>query len=197
MGTRGAFGVIIGEKEKIGYNQFDSYPSGRGIEVLHWLQTADFVEVERLAEACRLVDESTPPKPADVKRLKSVTDLGVSEQSTDDWYCLTRDTHGDIEAMLSCGYILDYHDFPLDSLFCEWGYIVDLDQYVFEVYIGFQNEEHHEGRFASRAKKPDDWEPKYEGDQFWWPIRLIASYPLDNLPSNEEFLALENTEVLA
>ena len=38
MGTRGAFGVIIGEKEKIGYNQFDSYPEGKGIDNLQWLR---------------------------------------------------------------------------------------------------------------------------------------------------------------
>jgi hypothetical protein len=197
MGTRGAFGVIIGEKEKIGYNQFDSYPSGKGIENLRWLREAKLGDVRRAAAVCNLVDDSTPPTPADVEWLKSVTDLAVSNQSTDDWYCLTRETHGDIEAMLSCGYIHDFHEFPLESLFCEWAYIVDLDANVFEVYEGFQQKKHREGRFADRAKKPRGWEPAYQGDVFWYPVKLIASYPLDDLPSDEEFLALEREEALA
>jgi hypothetical protein len=194
MGTRGAFGVIINEKEKIGYNQFDSYPSGKGVENLEWLRTADFNKLEELAEACKLVDDDVKPTPDDVKKLKPYTDLQVSEQSTDDWYCLTRHTQGRIDKMLESGYIYDMHNFPLDSLFCEWGYMLDLDQYVFEVYEGYQQKPHSEGRFAGRAEKPADWEPRYNGDVFWYPIKLIARYSLDMLPGNEDFLALESRE---
>lgn len=186
MGTRGAFGVIIGEKEKIGYNQFDSYPEGCGIENLQWLRDADPVELKRLATEARVVsDELGKPTPEDVKNLAATTDLGVSNQTTDDWYCLTREAHGHIGKMLDSGYVYDSSTFPLDSLFCEWAYIVDLDGGVFEVYEGFQKEPHQEGRFADRLADPE----KSASDQEYYPVKLVASWPLDDLPSDDEFLA--------
>lgn len=179
MGTRGAFGVVIGEQEKIGYNQYDSYPGGYGLENLQWLRGADLDRVRALAQAAVVVDDSRKPTPEQVKTLAVVTNLGVSEQSTDDWYCLTRATHGHIGLMLECGYINDSSSFPLDSLFCEWAYIVDFDQNVFEVYEGFQKDLPTKGR----------WAGKTIGENEYKAVELIASWPLDALPSDEEFLA--------
>ena len=223
MGTRGAFGVIIGEQEKIGYNQFDSYPDGKGIEILSWLNGImqhrrisksmgieprpddpmdEVAKFRRLAEACRLVDDDTPITDEDCDRLRGFWDTGVS--TGEDWYAMTRDTHGSLELMLRVGYIYDSHKFPLDSLFCEWAYIVDFDNEVFEVYEGFQKERPTKGRWAGRptdeenaenykahlalAKKQgrDPWDtevPKYKA------VELVASWSFDDLPTQEEFLA--------
>jgi hypothetical protein len=188
MGTRGAFGVIIGEKEKLAYNHFDSYPEGKGIEVLQWLRDADMKAVRRLSAKARVIDPETKPTAEDKKRLKPYTDLGVSKQSEDDWYCLTRSSQGDMSAMLDSGYVLDAGDFPLDSLFCEWAYIIDLDTNGFEVYRGFQEKDHKAGRFGSRASR-NGWKPEYKGQQYFAPIALAKSWPLDALPSDEDFLA--------
>lgn len=208
MGTRGAFGVIIGEQEKIGYNQFDSYPDGMGIENLRWLRDADLDEVRRLAQAAKVVSNDTPPTAKEVKALAAFTNLGVSEQSTKDWYCLTHQTHGYIGEMLACGYIDDSHLFPLDSLFCEWAYLVDFDRNVFEVYEGFQKDLPQRGHWAGRPTAKED-ETNYvlhlkacakEGRlpyrpevSEWKAVELIASWPLDALPSDEEFLAKTRT----
>lgn len=208
MGTRGAFGVIIGEKEKLAYNHFDSYPDGKGIEVLRWLRNViedDNLDVVRkLAEEARVVGDETPPTDEDKARLKGSTDLSVAGQSEDDWYCLLRGIQGDLQAMLESGYIYDAGDFPLDSLFCEWGYIVDLDRNVFEVYQGFQAARPKRGRWKGRptakeneanykahleyAKKVGR-EPWREKTPDYKAIELIASWPLDALPSDEHFLA--------
>jgi hypothetical protein len=205
MGTRGAFGVIIGEQEKIGYNQFDSYPDVQGIENLHWLRDANLAEVRKLAETAKVVDNDTKrPTKAEQADLKEYAVTSVSEQSPEDWYCLTRQTHGHIGAMLECGYIEDHHTFPLDSLFCEWAYIVDFDANVFEVYGGFQEQVPTKGRWAGRPTAEEDtalykehlyWCSKNDRDP-WMPevsqykaVELLASWPLDALPSDEEFLA--------
>lgn len=203
MGTRGAFGVIIGEQEKIGYNQYDSYPSGKGLDVLRFLRAADLGFLRTQARQLRVVDETSKPTPEDVAALAEWTDLGVSEQSTDDWYCLTRRSHGDLGEMLRAGYVLDSSKFPLDSLFCEWGYIVDLDEHVFEVYEGFQKQPPKAGRWAGRPTQEEATEA-YKEHLYWcaknnrqpWmsetpeygAIELIASWPLDKLPSDVEFL---------
>lgn len=200
MGTRGAFGVIIGEKEKIGYNQYDSYPSGKGLENLRFVASELWSTYSRekwvkLAKDCRLVSDKRKPTKVDKDRLRAFTDLSVSEQSLDDWYCLTRQTHGSIEWMLRCGYILDSHDFPLDSVFCEWGYMIDFDKETFEVYRGFQSEPHLAGRFAGRLTEDDLQEQR---DRYhrppYYEIALIASYPFEDLPSPSEFLKLGQEE---
>lgn len=216
MGTRGVFGVIIGEQEKIGYNQYDSYPGGYGVQNLTWLRAVmaedRLDEIKKLAADCRLVSDDTPPKPRDVKALKEFTNLGVSEQSTKDWYCLTYSTHGNIEDMLRCGHIHDYASFALDSLFCEWGYILDLDQEVFEVYEGFQKELPTAGRWAGRPTADEDLEsfknhllfchregrvPWRSEESEYKAIELIRSYPLSDLPTEEEFIQIERGEEAA
>lgn len=194
MGTRGAFGVVTGEgAEMIGYNQYDSYPSYGGVENLKKIRAeiaANGTErLATLARDARLVSDAVRPTAADVDALKEWTDLDVSERSVDDWYCLTRRTHGDIIAQLECGYILDSASFPLDSLFCEWAYLLNLQDGTFEVYQGFQDKPHADGRFADRNPRPVDWTPTYQGERYLYPVRLVASFPLEALPSDDDFLA--------
>lgn len=211
MGTRGAFGVIVGEIAKIGYNQYDSYPEGKGVENLRWLReevaAGRLEKIRKAAAECRVVSDAIKPTPEDIKKLAGVTNLGVSEQSTDDWYCLTRDTHGSIEQMLSCGYIEDHSNFPLDSLFCEWGYIVDLDANKLEVYTGFQKELPTKGRWAGRPTAEEDEEDyaahlawcKENNRDPWKPLiseykacERIGLYSLFKLPTDENFVRLMN-----
>jgi hypothetical protein len=203
MGTRGAFGFILGESEKIAYNHFDSYPDGKGLDVLRFVRGADLPYLRQQAEELKVVGD-TPPTPEDVEALKPWTDLGVSEQSTEDWYCLTRGMQGDLGETLNSGYMLDGSDFPLDSLFCEWAYIVDLDQNVFEVYKGFQENLPTKGRWAGRPTAEEDAanfkahieyakkqgrEPWQEETSKYKAVELIASWPLTALPSDDQFLA--------
>lgn len=176
MGTRGFTGFVVNGTEKIAYQQYDSYPSGVGAEVLAFLKT--YPELLAKARDLKVVNEDSKPSAADVEALRPWTDLGVSRGSTDDWYCLTRQSHGDPAAILQCGYLLDAHEFAQDSLFCEWGYLIDLDAMAFEVYKGFQKQSHNSGRFAHR-----------EGEGEYYPVALLVSYPLASLPDEEQFLA--------
>lgn len=207
MGTRGAFGVIINEREKIAYNHFDSYPDGKGVEVLGWLRNAiaddNLPVIRKLAEEARLVSDETPPTAKDKERLKPFTNLGVSEQSDDDWYCLLRETQGDLQLTLESGYIEDASNFPLDSLFCEWAYIIDLDNEVLEVYKGFQRALPEKGRWAGRPTELEDAE-SYRNHLKWCEannrepfrpevseykaIEMIASYPFSDLPTDTQFI---------
>ena len=204
MGTRGAFGVIIGEEEKIAYNHFDSYPDGKGVEVLAWLRGANLTKVREQAAKARVVQEDSKPTPEDVEALKAYTNLGVSEQSTDDWYCLLRDAQGDLGATLESGYVLDGSDFPLDSLFCEWAYILDLDRDVFEVYKGFQKKLPTKGRWKGRPTKAEDEanhklhieQSAKQGREPWRPerseykaVELVAGWSLKALPTQKQFLS--------
>ena len=189
MGTRGFIGFVADEREAITYNQFDSYPSGVGVDVLGWLRFAaqDVPALRGKVKALQVVENSSEPTAEDVERLSGFADLNVSEKDPREWYVLLRETQGNPARMLQAGVVLDASDFPLDSLFAEWGYVVDLDREVFEVYEGFQRRPHTKGRFASRGGQ------RYGDKGFmgggYYPVALARSWPLPELPTQEEFLA--------
>lgn len=189
MGTRGFITFVADGVEKTAYNHCDSYPGGLGVDVLTFLRanrhelTCDRHSQQSgsapdLIRKLRVVDPGSTPTPADVQRLSQFANLNVSTRSADDWYVLLRETQGDPAAMLTAGVIEDAKDFPLDSLFAEYGYVVDIDARTFEAYEGFQHDTHDKGRFAAR-----------QGREGYAPVALAKSWPLDSLPSDEEFLA--------
>lgn len=185
MGTRGFVGFVSGGETKVAYNHFDSYPGGLGITMLDWLSVADFTEAAAQALALRVVDPESTPTPEDVVRLSNHLNLGVDGGHPGDgpsWYQLLRGTQGSPSLMLAAGVVEDASDFPGDSLFAEYGYVADFDAQVFEVYAGFQKEPHTEGRFSAM-------EPKVKVTGMYYPVRLIGSWPLSNLPSGDDFLA--------
>jgi hypothetical protein len=167
MGTRGFVGFVADDEEKISYNQFDSYPTGLGASVMLWAERVDLAAARKEAEALRVVTDTEPPTKADIRRLRPYMDDSTADPP--DWYALLRGTQGNPEAILACGYIEDASEFPMDSLFAEWGYMVNFDTGQLEIYRGFQEKPHHGGRFADREQARDGF----------WPVKLIATFPLD------------------
>lgn len=186
MGTRGFVGFVVDDQEKIAYNHSDSYPSGLGSDVLGWLYSAsrDVDAMREQVRNLRVVDPSSRATDEDVQRLRAFANERVSTRDLHDWYVLLHSTQGDPAAMLRAGVIEDAHSFPADSLMCENGYLVDLDSERFEAYVGFQKEPHTVGRFANRPI-----EDYTEGIGPYYPVRLVASWSLTGLPSQDTFLA--------
>lgn len=192
MGTRGGFGVRADGVDKIGYNQFDSYPEGKGVEFLRTLKTLvaeiGMDGLRQKARDLRVVSDKTPPTPEDIERLKPYTNLGVSEQSTQDWYCLTRESHGKLDKILECGYILDSADFMLDSLFCEWAYVANLDTGKLEVYKGFVKGKPGRGRFANIEPTWSEHDLQQPVEERYFPVSLVAEFDLESLPDEDQFI---------
>ena len=109
---------------------------------------------------------------------------GADDRRARDWYWLLRDLQGDPAAILDAGYALEAVEFPLDSLNAEWGYVVDVDAGTFEIYRGLQRLPHDKGRFARRGGM---LHVILDG---FYPVALAASWPLDALPTEEEFLTV-------
>jgi len=70
----------------------------------------------------------------DIEKLVKYKDLSVISKTTDDWYCLLRDTQWSLIKTLEAGYVdSEYHFSKQDSnpintdLFTEYIYIADLD----------------------------------------------------------------------
>jgi hypothetical protein len=191
MGTRGVIGFVVDGQEKLTYNHFDSYPSGVGYEVLNWLRTLSGSKLDEVwdkAKALTLVNADDKPTPGQIEALKTYADQGVSTNQLDDWYVLLRQAQGSLGAFLDAGYAPDSHEFPLDSLFCEWAYVIDFDQIVFEVYKGFQKVQPTEGRWKDAERLPNH---RGDGPSDYWPVQRVGVWSLERLPDDAEFLALD------
>ena len=196
MGTRGFVGFVADEKDTITYNHFDSYPSAVGVHTLKFVrrlaEDGETLEKYRvLARDIQHVDDDVPPTREDVVRLAQFANLGVSQRNLyTEWYGLLRETQGSAQATLECGVAENAAEFPKDSLFCEWGYLIDFDNQKFEVYRGFQTDPVTEGRWAGLVAAP-----RYEGDtNAYKAVKLVASYDFYDLPSNTEFMELDKEE---
>lgn len=197
MGTRGLLGFVIDGQLKAAYNHFDSYPGGLGLGVLEFARQvtttgAATAHAERV-RSLRVVSDETPVTAEDVEKLRQWTNgnVGGSVGDLPSWYQLLRETQGDPEAILSAGYLEDAASFAEDSLFCEWGYVLDFDRCVLEVYQGFQQQPPTEGRWAVKDPTPTAEQVKRQErlGHHYWPISRVAEFPFERLPEPEQFIA--------
>ena len=75
------------------------------------------------------------------------------------------------------------NEFIDDSLFCEWGYIANLDTHALEIYRGLQTEKPPE-----HLRYQDG--PNRSG---YYPCKMACNYNLNSLPTKEMFL--EDTKI--
>lgn len=191
MGTRNLTIVVYNQEVKVAqYGQWDGYPEGQGITLLSFLK--DTSKVETLKQVLPKVRFQTKK---DLKEqatfLKSIgckngwMNTEQAEQFKEHYPLNHRDLGGDIlESLLKFKelpelVVVNSYQFAADSLFCEWAYVVDLDQNTFEVYkgpndLGISEED----RFFSLYQEGDDY----------YPVQLVESFPLENLPLKQEFL---------
>lgn len=186
MGTRGLTGFVLDNQIKASYQQYDSYPDGVGVDVLAFARGIDdLVQLRRQVSKLKVVPEQG--KPTKAQRDALANRAGITAEEGSDWYWALRDTQGQPGRILESGYILDSADFGKDSLFCEWAYLINTDDSTLEVYKGFQEEPHSEGRWAlPEGVTP---EPSYEGGPIYYPVKLVATFRLASLPTREEFLS--------
>lgn len=187
MGTRHMIGVVLdGEFRVAQYGQWDGYPSGQGVDVLNFLRAKR--NVDALREGAASVRFATAE---DRSRVQSFC---ASIGSTDGWMdmeqaekyqaefpALSRDVGSDILEMVAAGgveFVNDSRDFAKDSLFCEWAYVVDLDNNLLECYKGFQTKAPSAGRWAGVK------------DGEYGAVDLAATFSLDDLPTDQEFCSM-------
>jgi hypothetical protein len=166
MGTRGLFGFFYKGRLYLVYNHYDSYPSGLGCNLVNEIILAmyknELGKWKELLEKIKVIsgcDETVKPTNQDIENLRHYTDLKVSGQSTNDWYCLTYRSQGSIERTLKSGYLLTYypvddHKYPELEDYEDFGYVLNFDDDTFDVY---------------GTSETDG--------------RLPKSYPLSNLPN--------------
>jgi len=186
LGTRGLVTFVTTDGViKSAYNQYDSYPSGVGKDVLSFVRKATTTEnikaVTRLIDNLTVVSQKVEPTAQQISELSMFADTKVSTGELSEWYVLLRRTQGNPAMILYSGHVEDMTDFGKDSLFCEWAYAINMQDNTFEVYQGFQRETPKHGIWAGLGQTKDTG---YAG------VERIGVWSLSSLPTDEEFFAV-------
>jgi hypothetical protein len=179
MGTRGTYGFREDGTDKLTYNHFDSYPSGLGDTIVKFINCTTDEQLRAIATEMVMVDEETPASPDQIEQCKEYFDGSVGTRQITDWYGLLRAAQGEpMEYVKGLRFMVDNHSFTKDSLFCEYGYIVNIDEGVLEFYKGFNKNPDADGRYA-RLTEDEVHDMGYVG------IELMKTYTFDEIRNGD------------
>lgn len=196
MGTRHLICVVSDDDYRIAqYGQWDGYPKGQGAAILEFLKSP---KAERLKENlgnCTWITNTEYEKlwkEFGVDGKQKWIDHDIYREFCNKHPELSRDTGAKILGIVAGTTdeikLQNSLDFSQDSLFCEWAYVIDFDQNTFEIYRGFNDMPLEESERFYIAGQNEDENGMY-------PIKLVRSFDLSALPSEEEFLEMcEPTE---
>ncbi len=181
MGTRGLYGLRKNGIDKCTYNHYDSYPDWLGREVLKFCATNNFNRLSTFFNNIEMVREDDVPTTLHIAICKQngYANFNVSSQSETDWYCLLRNLQGNFKEYTECinryytVFMIDDIDFIKDSLFCEYAYIINLDNKSLEFYVGFQKTPQTDNRYGV-----------YPDDRGYYPCKLALVIPLADIGFN-------------
>lgn len=183
MGTRGIYGLRKNKKDKTSYNHYDSYPSCLGDQMFDYIKRHSIEEMNELYDRLILVDENkkiselTEEERNGLEILFSYDDK--DELIDEDMYSLLRNFQGDLEKYdrnSTVNIMCDSKNFIKDSLFCEYGYIINLDTNTLEVFKGFQKKPQNTNRYGCE---------NYRG---YYPCKIIKKIKIDDIHNSDKAL---------
>lgn len=207
MGTRNLTCVKIDGDYKVAqYGQWDGYPSGAGTDILRLLQNLVLLDkLDELRSRVRKLRWATEEEVQAAWKKCGADDSGsvsldVSKHFSEKFPEWHRDTGCEILQLIlgmpivkkrwdgntwqtietfgnPVSAVQNSLEFAADGLFCEWAYVIDLDSNELRVFEGFQKGECM-GEFADMTPANETYKP----------VSLVATFALDALPTEEEFL---------
>ena len=190
MGTRGCYGFYKSGVTKATYNHYDSYPDYLGLSIANDISKATNEEWNDIFDKIIMVDENDKPTQEQIEECQEWLNLDVSTQCADDWYCLLRDAQGDIEAFTKgLKYMIEYSSF-INSLMCEYIYIINLDTNELEFYIGGCD------KFTYNRYNDHVFSGEEFNEYFRRYCRHLKSFPLDFVREDPEAVVLQMNEAV-
>jgi hypothetical protein len=144
LGTSGAYGFHRKGRDKITFNKFDSYPSYLGENIVDFIMNNSIEEIHEVFDRIILVDGKTKPTEEQISECEAYFEdfLGMSPNMTkDNWYALLFKVHCNLNLYKNdLKYMIKDDDIIKESIYCQWGYVINLDNNELEIYIGGQRE---------------------------------------------------------
>lgn len=153
-----------GEYKVAQYGAFDGYPDGAGLECLHFVR--DTMNEEVFKEK--------------LSKLHKVTEA----QAARIFPQLHFDIGCEILPMIQagqCNVVEDKLTFAANGAYCNWAYVIDLDKRTFEVYEGYSK------RKLTSADRFYGLRSFATGE--YTCVTMVGLYPLDFLPTDQEFVS--------
>lgn len=149
MGTRHFTGVILNGQYKIAqYGQWDGYPEGQGRVVLDFLSKADMRIFEQQLKKCKFIDHAAVRKcyvaaGDSPDNNTGFVDFKTAERFEEMWPSLSRNTGADVLHIVYDSAndvpLVDRHDFLDDDVWCEFAYVINLDEEALYCYVNGKN----------------------------------------------------------
>ena len=168
MSTRGSFIIRKGYIDKSLYIHADAYPSGAGDDILRIIKSLDLHKLYNM-----LI-------PGD--EIWNNSDKDIQDDSYD--FSLERCIET-VKKEKEYIYGVLGKDFILDSLVCEYAYVINLDQNVLEFYVGFQQEPQDGNRYGTESKRD------------YYPCALKATFSFDFISQNQSSDIIDLMETAA
>lgn len=212
--------VLDGKMKVAQYGQWDGYLEGQGKTVINFIgKQMKLTAFKKAVRECRWLTEAevreTWVKAGDKPDNKSgMVNMEVSDRHSELFPALSRDTCGQILRLIQDGKVernvklksgkwgrkiftvtpprglQDSASFAADSLFCEWAYVVDLDNKVLEIYRGFNKTDTAKGRFAEMREEGNE----YNAISLWQTVAFSECKKAGTLGWLKEIQAKEDGE---
>lgn len=136
MGTRHLIMVIKDQTTKVAqYGQWDGYPSGQGFMILDFFRNNDLEKFRSQLDKVHWITEEKNKEVDDFN--KSLSGWDSYKLFNEKYPELSRDTgSGILDIIMKTEkelYLIDNSDFIKDAIFCEWSYIINLDDNTLKV----------------------------------------------------------------
>lgn len=186
MGTRNIIVVVLNEQIKVAqYGQWDGYLDGQGKSIVDFIENKMNLESfkKSVSNCIFLSDEQIREtwnkcgaNPSD-----GFVTMEISDKHKFLYPELSRDTGANILSLIQNSHGLDLGNdisFVTNSLFCEWTYVLDLDNEVLEIYKGFNQSRLEQGQRFVGMKNND-----IVSDHKYGIVKLLAEIPFDEVNS--------------
>lgn len=137
MGTRHLIEVVSNNETKVAqYGQWDGYPSGQGVDILTFLRVHRIDMFKKAVDNCVFIDDARIRQycidAGDSPDNKSgFIDFRVAENFKRMHPALSRDAGADVLNIIIDNNgveLLDSRNFAEDTTFCEFAYVINLDE---------------------------------------------------------------------
>lgn len=177
----------MNDTDLLTYNHSDSYPEWLGEKVCKFVSDMSDEELKKLLSMLKPVNDEKTAAKEDIRLCEEldISDFSVSSGKRTDYYCLLRHTQGNfwffenlVKNTPACMEgkklpFIEYNSFIKNSLFCEYAYIINLDDKCLEFWKGFQNEPDETNRYGTDA------------DDGYYPCHMLTSYRFDEIRNSD------------
>lgn len=162
MGTRHLICAIVDNTIKLAqYGQWDGYFSGQGQGIVDFiLNKMDITKFKDALRECSFITEN------EAKKLDKLEEIPKE---------FSRDCGSDILKLIQdegIRKLYNSYNFGADSLFCEFAYILDMDNNILEVYTGFNK---------NPLEELERFYPISKNDNGYYAIKLFKKFPFSFL----------------